>query len=138
MRSLEEKMKAIIDTGLLFEIFEGSETGKKLLDLIINDKIEPMITDVTLIELTYILCRKSGMDKAKELVKKLIDSGYFTVVNSTSFSDIIAEIKCKFPISFIDAFNIGSAIGLKVNALFRKERELLNMKLNNVLFIEDI
>ena len=138
MRSLEEKMRAIIDTGLLFEIFEGSETGKKLLDLIINDKIEPMITDVTLIELTYILCRKSGMDKAKELVKKLIDSGYFTVVNSTSFSDIIAEIKCKFPISFIDAFNIGSAIGLKVNALFRKERELLNMKLNNVLFIEDI
>jgi PIN domain. len=131
-------MRAIIDTGLLFEIFEGSETGKKLLDLIINDKIEPMITDVTLIELTYILCRKSGMDKAKELVKKLIDSGYFTVVNSTSFSDIIAEIKCKFPISFIDAFNIGSAIGLKVNALFRKERELLNMKLNNVLFIEDI
>ena len=138
MRSLEEKMRAIIDTGLLFEIFEGSETGKKLLDLIINDKIEPMIADVTLIELTYILCRKSGMDKAKELVKKLIDSGYFTVVNSTSFSDIIAEIKCKFPISFIDAFNIGSAIGLKVNALFRKERELLNMKLNNVLFIEDI
>jgi len=131
-------MRAIIDTGLLFEIFEGSETGKKLLDLIINDKIEPMITDITLIELTYILCRKSGMDKAKELVKKLIDSGYFTVVNSTSFSDIIAEIKCKFPISFIDAFNIGSAIGLKVNALFRKERELLNMKLNNVLFIEDI
>jgi len=138
LRSLEEKMRAIIDTGLLFEIFEGSETGKKLLDLIINDKIEPMITDITLIELTYILCRKSGMDKAKELVKKLIDSGYFTVVNSTSFSDIIAEIKCKFPISFIDAFNIGSAIGLKVNALFRKERELLNMKLNNVLFIEDI
>ena len=138
MRSLEEKMRAIIDSGLLFEIFEGSETGKKLLDLIINDKIEPMITDVTLIELTYILCRKSGMEKAKELVKKLIDSGYFTVVNSTSFSDIIAEIKCKFPISFIDAFNIGSAIGLKVNALFRKERELLNMKLNNVLFIEDI
>jgi PIN domain. len=131
-------MRAIIDTGLLFEIFEGSETGKKLLDLIINDKIEPMITDVTLIELTYILCRKSGMEKAKELVKKLIDSGYFTVANSTSFSDIIAEIKCKFPISFIDAFNIGSAIGLKVNALFRKERELLNMKINNVLFIEDI
>jgi len=131
-------MRAIIDSGLLFEIFEGSETGMKLLDLIINDKIEPMITDVTLIELTYILCRKSGMDKAKELVKKLIDSGYFTVVNSTSFSDIIAEIKCKFPISFIDAFNIGSAIGLKVNALFRKERELLNMKINNVLFIEDI
>ena len=84
-------MRAIIDTGLLFEIFEGSETGKKLLDLIINDKIEPMIADVTLIELTYILCRKSGMDKAKELVKKLIDSGYFTVVNSTSFSDIIAK-----------------------------------------------
>jgi predicted nucleic acid-binding protein len=131
-------MRAIIDTGLLVEILEGSETGKKLLNLIINDKIEPMITDVTLIELTYILCRKSGMDKAKELVKKLIDSGYFAVVNSTSFSDIIAEIKCKFPISFIDAFNIGSAIGLKVNALFRKERELLNMKLNNVLFIEDI
>jgi len=131
-------MRAIIDSGLLFEIFEGSETGMKLLDLIINDKIEPMITDVTLIELTYILSRKSGMDKAKELVKKLIDSGYFTVVNSTSFSDIIAEIKCKFPISFIDAFNKGSAIGLKVNALFRKERELLNMKINNVLFIEDM
>jgi hypothetical protein len=30
LRSLEEKMKAIIDTGLLIEIFEGSEIGKKL------------------------------------------------------------------------------------------------------------
>jgi predicted nucleic acid-binding protein len=45
-------MRAVIDTGLLIEIFEGSEIGKKLLDLIINDKIEPIITDVTLIELT--------------------------------------------------------------------------------------
>jgi predicted nucleic acid-binding protein len=131
-------MRAVIDTGLLIEIFEGSEIGKKLLDLIINDKIEPMITDITLIELTYILCRKSGMEKAKELIKKLVDSGYFAVVNSTSFSDIIAEIKCKFPISVIDAFNIGTALGLKVNALFKKEKELLNIKLNNVLFIEDI
>jgi phosphoserine phosphatase len=78
------------------------------------------------------------MEKAKELVKKLIDSGYFAVVNSTSFSNIVAEIKCKFPISVIDAFNIGTALGLKVNALFKKEKELLNIKLNNVLFIEDI
>jgi predicted nucleic acid-binding protein len=65
LRSLEEKMRAIIDTGLLIEIFEGSEIGKKLLDLIINDKIEPMITDITLIESTYILCRKSGMEKLR-------------------------------------------------------------------------
>jgi len=28
LRSLEEKMRAIIDTGLLFEIFEGREYEK--------------------------------------------------------------------------------------------------------------
>jgi hypothetical protein len=82
--------------------------------------------------------QKEWNGKAKELVKKLIDSGYFEVVNSTLFSDMIAEIKCKFPISVINAFNIGTAVGLKVNALFKKEKELLNIKLKNVLFIEDM
>ena len=52
MKSLEEKMRAIIDTGLLVEMFKGWNIGKKLLYLIVNDKIEPMITDIALIELT--------------------------------------------------------------------------------------
>jgi hypothetical protein len=66
--------------------------------------------------------QKEWNGKAKELIKKLVDSGYFEVVNSTLFSDIIAEIKCKFPIAVIDAFNIGTAIGLKVMRYLKKKK----------------
>ena len=87
-------MKVVVDTGVLVEVIESTELGKKFIKLISDNKIEPILTNLTITELSYVVCRKYGINKARELVKELLDSGYFTVVDALKFADSIAEIKC--------------------------------------------
>ena len=131
-------MRVVVDTGVLVEVLEGSDLGEKFLKLVNSSKLEPIITNLTLIELTYIICRKYGINKARELVKKLLDSGYFEVVNALEFADHIIETKCNNSISIIDAYVIATAKGLGIQALFKLEKELKDKKLENVIFIENI
>ncbi|AEE94466.1 VapC-type toxin [Acidianus hospitalis W1] len=131
-------MRVVVDTGVLVEVLEGSDLGEKFLKLVNSSKLEPIITNLTLIELTYIICRKYGINKARELVKKLLDSGYFEVVNALEFADHIIEMKCNNSISIIDASVIATAKGLGIQALFKLEKELKDKKLENVIFIENI
>jgi hypothetical protein len=131
-------MRVVVDTGVLVEVLEGSDLGEKFLKLVSSGELEPIITNLTLIELTYIICRKYGINKARELVKKLLDSGYFEVVNALEFADHIIEMKCNNSISIIDASVIATAKGLGIQALFKFEKELKDKKLENVIFIENI
>ena len=131
-------MRVVVDTGVLVEVLEGSDLGEKFLKLVNSSKLEPIITNLTLIELTYIICRKYGINKARELVKKLLDSSYFEVVNALEFADHIIEAKCNNSISIIDASVIATAKGLGIQALFKLENELKDKKLENVIFIENI
>ena len=126
-------MRVVVDTGVLVEVLEGSDLGEKFLKLVNSSKLEPIITNLTLIELTYIICRKYGINKARELVKKLLDSGYFEVVNALEFADHIIETKCNNSISIIDAYVIATAKGLGIQALFKLEKELKDKKLENVI-----
>jgi hypothetical protein len=131
-------MRVVVDTGVLVEVLEGSDLGEKFLKFVISSRLEPIITNLTLIELTYIICRKYGINKARELVKKLLDSGYFEVVNALEFANHIIEMKCNNSISIIDASVIATAKGLGIKALFKLEKELRDKKLENVIFIENI
>ena len=130
-------MRVVVDTGVLVEVLEGSDLGEKFLKLVNSSKLEPIITNLTLIELTYIICR-NGINKARELVKKLLDSGYFEVVNALEFADHIIQTKCNNSISIIDASVIATAKGLGIQALFKLEKELKDKKLENFIFIENI
>jgi hypothetical protein len=130
-------MRVVVDTGVLVEVLEGSDLGEKFLKLVNSSKLEPIITNLTLIELTYTICR-NGINKARELVKKLLDSGYFEVVNALEFADHIIQMKCNNSISIIDASVIATAKGLGIQALFKLEKELKDKKLENVIFIENI
>jgi hypothetical protein len=130
-------MRVVVDTGVLVEVLEGSKLGEKFLKLVNSSKLEPIITNLTLTELTYIICR-NGINKARELVKKLLDSGYFEVVNALEFADHIIQTKCNNSISIMDASVIATAKGLGIQALFKLEKELKDKKLENVIFIENI
>jgi uncharacterized protein (UPF0212 family) len=46
--------------------------GQKMREALIVGLLEPIITNLTLTELTYTICR-NGINRARELVKKLLD-----------------------------------------------------------------
>ncbi|AHC51521.1 twitching motility protein PilT [Sulfolobus acidocaldarius SUSAZ] len=130
-------MKAIIDTGVLVEILEGSDIGEKITRLIIQNQIEPLITDLTLTELQYVTCRKYGNKRSSEVIQKLLKSGFFGIVDSMRFARKAAEIKCAHSLSIVDAFNIGAAQELKINAIFKKEKEI-DKSISNVVFADEL
>ncbi|BAB66723.1 PIN domain-containing protein [Sulfurisphaera tokodaii] len=131
-------MRVVVDTGVLVEVLEGSELGEKFIQLVSRGKLEPIITNLTLIELTYVICRRYGTDKARELIMKLLDSGYFKLVNALDFADEIVKVKCNNSLSIIDASVIATAKGLGITALFKMEKELKDKKIDNLIFIENL
>ena len=74
-------------------------------------------------ELMYILCRKFGFVKAKELVETKLDS-YIIFHDEIKISEVASHIKCKFPIALVDCFSIATAIFLQTEVYFREEQEL--------------
>lgn len=130
--------RAVIDTGLLVEILEGSPLGKKLVELLTSEEIEGYVTDLTLTEIAYVICRKYGMDKAKELVGKLLETGYFEVVEALNYAEEISKIKCEYSISFMDAAVVATAKGLNAIALFKREKELEDKRPEGVVFLDEL
>jgi predicted nucleic acid-binding protein len=119
------KGRVAVGTSALIELVYCGEAGQKLKDALENDVIEAYTTELAMIELSYILCRKLGWKESNQRVNKLIASGYFRVEDTLRLIDEAAKTKCKRAISLSDCFILALAHKIVGSALFaRKEREL--------------
>jgi len=116
------KAKYAVDTSILIEIAFGTSIGYRALDLMKNNDF--YMTQMTLIELYYILCRKIDHDFAEMKIKDLISSGYVTLLEVEPYT--VGLIKCKRNISLADCHVIALADKIKGTAIFKKERELVD------------
>lgn len=51
-------MKVVADTGVLVEVLGCSKLGEKFIQPVDSGKLEPVITNFTLIELSHTICRQ--------------------------------------------------------------------------------
>lgn len=136
--------RVVIDTGIIFEILSGTEAGKICQEMLFNspDIGEHWITDLGFTEILYLLCRslKSGeLTKAIKQIKNLVEISTITDLTSRA-----GNIKCKFPISIPDCFNIALAEKIEGKAIFKHEKEIndvlkkTNEKIDScIVFIDD-
>ncbi len=95
-------------------------------------------------ELSYIACRKVGWKRGKEVVQKIISSGYIEVLKIGGLLDRAAKMKCERSISLVDCFTIATGEVLGVDVLFTKREKELEMKLARkpfevkLMFAEDL
>ncbi len=130
----ELKGSLVFDTGILLSLIAGKY--KEIFDKIENDEIKPIINKVSLIETYYVLCRKIGEEKAKEVIDHLIDSHYFNVVEiNEKIIEEAGKCKCKYSISLADCITIATAKVKGVKALFREEEELKDLNVPEVILI---
>jgi hypothetical protein len=103
----------------------------------LNEEIIPYINTVNLTEVYYVLCRKIGKEKAEEIIKSIIKSGYYEIIGvKPRILKYAAECKCAYSISLADCFSIATAKFLKTKALFRREEELTKKSIEEVEFID--
>jgi predicted nucleic acid-binding protein len=108
----------VFDTSVLVEWVRGSAAARELKLRVEKGAVTPHTTDINLFELSYLVCRKEGWDRAARVVENLRRSGYLSVHHAQEFLSEAAQLKCKHAISVVDSFSIGAGEALSLPVLF--------------------
>ncbi len=134
----------VFDTSVFVEFFSGSRGGELVYRSLKEGEIFALTTELNVFELLYLLCRKVGREKSKDLIAKLKDSGCLEVFEVSRLVERAAAIKCERAISLVDCFTLALGEEIEVPVMFAvKERELMReierkpFKIP-VIFLEDL
>ncbi|BCU68850.1 PIN domain-containing protein [Stygiolobus caldivivus] len=130
----KKKFSAVIDTGVLIEyINEKSENHEKVKELIDSSDSTLYVTPISLSEVLYVSYRiykvaglNDANNRAKDFVKWLSFKLNVTDINQNIIIEA-GEIKEKYGIALPDCYVIATANYLKVKALFKKEKEIVQI-----------
>ena len=135
----------MIDTGLMLEYLSGSTAGTIIDDMIFkNNYIASVLTSpLTLVEVYYLVRRKSNKERAEEELKKI--KKLVSPLPINDYLELLGEIKAITAFSLTDAANIALAEYKNISSVFKHEQEL-DKKLalsettpytSNIVFIDD-
>lgn len=130
----KKKFSAVIDTGVLVEyINEESEHHEKVKELIDSSDNSLFITPVSLSEVLYVsyrIYKAAGLNDANNHAKEFVKWLSFKLNVTDINQDIIieaGEVKKKYGIALPDCYVIATANNLRVKALFKKEKEIIQI-----------
>ena len=125
MRNYRSNTKYSLDGGVLIALALGEKFTEKLKESILRGEVEVFTSQIALIEMMYILCRKAGWKIAENKKSSLLFSRMIQVVPLEELLDEVTKIKCERRISLADCCTIALARIYNCKALFvKKEREL--------------
>ncbi len=147
LRTFNQAVSAsiVVDTGLILEYLNGSEEGKKVEVMIFQNPyiISVFVSQLTLIELYYLIRRKSSPERAKEELDKV--RKITQTVPLDDFLEIVGEIKATTSFALADCATLALADLKKISALFKHESEIdariakdkSNSYVSRIVFIDD-
>jgi len=133
----------VFDTSTILELLYSTINGAKLKEALKAERIHSNISEVTITEAKYVLCRKLGNKEAQDRIKNLLDSGYISVHEDSKLIDYVAECKCKRRLSLADCFTLALARKMNAPALFAKREDELIKEMSKepfdieIWFLED-
>ena len=146
----KKKFSAVIDTGVLVEyINEESENHEKVKKLIDSNNNSLYVTPISLSEVLYVsyrIYKAAGLNDANNRAKEFVEWLSFKLNVTDINQDVImeaGEIKKKYGIALPDCYVIATAKYLKVKALFKREKEIIQDELRKdfgciITFIDEI
>ncbi len=142
MPSLEGRLS--IDAGVPIAYLLGEETGDFARTQIFQPSRILYFNRLGLAEVFYILCRRKGMNFAKENVTTFLQTNYCIFEDSHELAIEAASYKCERALSLPDCYVIALAKLTGSTAVFaRKEREIVAETARKkfdvpILFLEDL
>jgi len=124
----------VLDAGVILNLLEGEK--EEVFNKIVRGEITPIISEISLFEVFYIICRVKGETVAENLIRKLVESGFYSVSKpSWRILREAASLKCSHAISLADCVVIATAKAHRTVALFNNEEELRKNRIDNVILI---
>lgn len=142
--SIELTGDMVFDTSVLLELIIGSRAGRRLGELLKADVLRPLTTELNITELRYILCRKVGQQQSKDVIEKLLSSGYLRIAPINDVAEEATLLKCQRAISLVDCFTFALGKASKSGVLFAKHEKELDREIEKipfdvtVLFLQDL
>ncbi|MEM0321953.1 MAG: hypothetical protein QW613_06135 [Thermoprotei archaeon] len=88
--------------------------------MILEEGLAAHTTELNLFELSYLICRKAGWQKASAVVEALRNSGYLQVHDTHPYLEAAAKLKCERPISIVECITIAAEEALSLPVLFAR------------------
>ena len=125
MKGWRGSTRLALDGGVLLALALGEPGAEGLRDAIGGLEVEALTHELSVVEMTYVLCRRAGPAVALRKKSLLLRSGVVRVVSVSELADEAALIKCERAISLADCFTIALARVYGCPAVFaKKEKEL--------------
>ncbi len=116
----------------------GSTSALGLKQLIEKGDLAPVVSELSVAEMSYIICRKEGKATASKAVSLMRESGYFRILEDSSFLDAAAGLKCERSLSFADCIAIAMGEALSIPVLFARHEKELDKELSKKPFKTEI
>ncbi len=123
---------------MLIELLSGTPLSKTITATIEDDTIIPYTSRIALTEAEYILCRKQGLDKARDRLEKLIQSRVIEIVEDDQLFLEAAKTKCARSIALGDCFTLALAEKIRGTALFTRQEDDLEVEMLRKPFSQKI
>lgn len=115
----------VFDTSSLLELLDLTPKGILIKESLTSNRLTAHISEVSLSEAIYILCRRLGYEKSISKIRSLVDSGYFEVRETSDIFELAAKYKCERSLSIVDCYALALGKDLNIPVLFsRREKEL--------------
>ena len=134
----------VFDASAVLDLLYSTRGGVKIREALKNEKVSASITEVNLVEVMYVLCRRLGSKEAEKRVEALLESRYLDVHPASGLLRASAEYKCARKISLADCFAIALAKEVGVPVLFSAKENDLIVEMSkepfdvDILFLEDL
>lgn len=113
----------VFDTGPVLELLYSTVRGAKIKAALTAEELRGNISDITVAELRYVLCRKLGHEESRTKINSLLESRYLAVHEASKLVETAAEYKCRRNLSLADCFALALAKTIGAPVLFAKKEE---------------
>jgi predicted nucleic acid-binding protein len=115
----------VFDTSAFIELIDLTPKGTLLRESLVSNKLSAHLSEISLSETIYVLCRRLGYERSVSAVKGLIDTGYFGIEQSSNIYGLAGRYICERSLPIADCYSLALGNYLRLPVLFsRRETEL--------------
>ncbi|MEM3070732.1 MAG: PIN domain-containing protein [Candidatus Bathyarchaeia archaeon] len=114
-----------LDGGVLIALAIDDPAARKLKDEILRERVLAFCSEIALVEMEYVLCRKLRSKIAEEKRRYLLESNMINIIETNVLMNEVAKLKCERALSLPDCFTLSLAKIFNCEALFvKREKEI--------------
>jgi len=134
----DELAKKVLDGGVLIALAVDDPSARKLKEEILREETLAFCSELAVVEMEYVLCRRLGWAIAEEKRRYLLESKVVAIMETGALMSEAAKVKCERALSLPDCFTLALAKIFDCKAFFVKREEEMEKEIKRRSFDVEI